>query len=70
MPKSKDYIEGFKAALYHYSWIDNFKKIKVGLPGIPISVAVKLIEGEQEPETKQESEKQPKDIEKGPETND
>lgn len=48
MSKSKEYIEGFKAALQAYSWTDNAKQLRIGIPGILLKDAISKIESEEE----------------------
>lgn len=50
MPRSRDYIEGFKDALKAYSWVGNDKLIRVGLPGILLNTVIAKIENEMEAE--------------------
>jgi hypothetical protein len=46
MGKSKEFVEGFVEALKFYSWMDNSKQLRVGIPGVLLTDAIVRIENE------------------------
>ena len=53
MAKSREFVEGFKSALNLYAWVDNDKRLRVGMAngGTLLTDAIQKIENELEPES-------------------